>query len=142
MGGVQILHGVFSMQLGLASEILIKGADGGHLAGPGGRGQAVMGVRAVGMDGPVPGQIVHIGIDIAEGDGADQFQIHVINGDLVQRCIVGHAAFVQLEEAEKISQIQKIFVYCAAGVTLNGLMVDKKIPQNWRCVGTVIHIEW
>ena len=99
MGGVQILHGIFGDQLGLVGEILIKRADGGHLAGPGGRGQAVMGVRAVGMDGPVPGQVVHIGIDVAEGDGANQIQIHVVNGDLVQRRIAGHAALVQLEKA-------------------------------------------
>ena len=111
MGRVQVLHGVFGDQLGLVGEVLIKGADGGHLTGPGGRGEPAVGVRTVGMDDPVPGQVVHIGVHVAEGDGADKLQIHVVNGDLVQRRIAGDAAFVQLEEAEKVPQIQKIFVH-------------------------------
>ena len=99
MGGVQILHGIFGDQLGLVSEVLIKGADGGHFTGAGGCGQSVVDVRAVWMDSPIPGQVIHIGIDVAEGDGANQIQIHVVNGDLVQRRIAGHAALVQLEKA-------------------------------------------
>lgn len=138
MGRVQVLHGVFRDQLGLVGEVFVKRADGGHLAGPGGRGEPAVGVRAVGMDDPVPGQVVHIGIHVAEGDGADKLQIHVVNGDLVQRRIAGDAAFVQLEEAEKVPQVQKIFVHGPAGVALDGLVVDQEIPQDGRCISAII----
>ena len=79
------------------------------------------------MDRTVSGQIVHIGIHIAERDAADQIQIHVINGDLIKRRVLGYAAFVQLEKSEKAAQVQKIFVHGGPGVALNGLVINKKI---------------
>ena len=79
------------------------------------------------MDRTVSGQIVHIGIHIAERDAADQIQIHVINGDLIKRRVLGYAAFVQLEKSEKAAQVQKVFVHGGPGVALNGLVINKKI---------------
>ena len=79
----------------------------GGFSGPRRGGQARAGVRAVGMDNPVAGQVIHIGVYVAEGHGPDQVQIHVVNADLVQRRVPGYAAAVQLQKAEKIPQVQK-----------------------------------
>ena len=136
--GVQVLHRVFFQQLRLAGEVFVKRSDGGGFSGPRRGGQARAGVRAVGMDNPVAGQVIHIGVYVAEGHGPDQVQIHVVNADLVQRRVPGYAAAVQLQKAEKIPQVQKIFVHRPAGVALNGLVIHKKIPQKRRRFQTII----
>ena len=126
--GVQVLDQVHVQQLGLVGQVLVEGPDGGHLAGPRGVVQTA-----------VPGQIVHVGVDVRQRDGANQIDAHVVNGDLVHGQIVRDQLFVPLQKTEKAAQIQVIFINRAPGVALDGLVIDQEIPEQRRGLGAVIH---
>ena len=57
------------------------------------------------MLGPVTAQVVHVGVDIAEGDRADQLQIQIVNGDLVQLGRARRLALDNLDVAKEVAQV-------------------------------------
>ena len=63
-------------------------------------------------------------------DGADELDVHIIDGDRFHGRILEDEPFFQLEIAEKAAQIQKVFVHGFWGVALDGLMIDQKIPKD------------
>ena len=75
-------------------------------------------------------EIAHIGVDVGQSDGADELDVHIIDGDRFHGRILGDKPFFQLEIAEKAAQIQKVFVHGFWGVALDGLMIDQKIPKD------------
>ena len=78
---------------------------------PGGRRQSIAGVWAVRMGRAVSAEIAHIGVDVGQSDGADELDVHIIDGDRFHGRILGDEPFFQLEIAEKAAQIQKVFVH-------------------------------
>ena len=79
---------------------------------------------------PIPAEVVHVAVDVAEGNGAGQIQIQVVDGDLVQLGGPGRQTALQLDVAEEIAQVQIVFVRGFFGMALNGLMVDQEVPQQ------------
>ena len=114
-GGVQVLHGIVPQKLGFAGQVFVERADGGDLTGPAGR-----------IEAAVPIQIVHKGVDIAEGHGTRQIQIDVVNGNGFEIHVGpgGRAAFELFDKAEKGPKVQIVFVHRFDGVTLYGAVVS------------------
>ena len=90
------------------------------------------------MGRAVSAEIAHIGVDVGQSDGADELDVHIIDGDRFHGRILGDKPFFQLEIAEKAAQIQKVFVHGFSGVRLDRFMVRKKVAQDRRRFGTVI----
>ena len=82
------------------------------------------------MGRAVSAEIAHIGVDVGQSDGADELDVHIIDGDRFHGRILGDEPFFQLEIAEKAAQIQKVFVHGFWGVAPDGLMIDQKIPKD------------
>ena len=122
----------------LVGEVIIKGADRSDLAGPGGRVEAVVGIAAILVADPVTAEIGHVAVDVRQGDAGDKVQIDVPNVDLIQRKTSQRRVSGQFEIAEKISQVQEIFIHCALGVGFDRLMVRQKITQNLWSFRTII----
>ena len=139
LGRVDVLHRVAVQFVDLVAQIPIKGADGGQLPGPGGGVQSLGGPVAVGVKHPVPAEVGHVGVDFRQGHGAHEGQVHVpdvhgLHGLLLQRRIPG-----PFQIAEKIPQVQIIFVHRPLGVGLDGLMIRQEIQQNFRGILPVVH---
>ena len=90
------------------------------------------------MLGPVTAQVIHVGVDIAQRDRPGQVQIHVVNRNFIQLGGTRRFAFFNLHIAEEVAQIQVVFIHRFSGVTLNGLMIHQKVPQNRRSSQTVV----
>ena len=90
------------------------------------------------MGHAVPAEIVHIGVHVGERHRAHQGQIHVVDGDLIHGRVPGHHAAVPLKEAEKVAQIQIVFVHGPGRMALDGLMVSEKIADDSRRLGTIV----
>ena len=137
-GGIHIFDRIFTKLVGLIGEVVVERADACDLPGSGSGVQTVLRVAAVGVKNPVTAEIGHVAVDVREGHGSHESQIHIRDVDLVQ-CLAGKrpvAALLQV--AEEVSEIQIIFVYSALGVSLDGLMVRQEIPEDRRRFGTVI----
>ena len=87
---------------------------------------------------PIPAEIGHVTVNVRQLDAADKFQIHVHNTDLIQRLVSQIGITDLFHIAEEISQIQVVFIYGALGMSLDGLVIRKEIPQDLRCFGTII----
>ena len=111
LGGVQLLHRVVLQKMSLVGEVVEEGTERGDFPGPGGGAEAVLGPDAVLLLGTVPAEIGQISVDVRQGDGADKVDIHVQDGDLVPGRVTERTVPGLLHVAEKISQVQKIFVY-------------------------------
>ena len=90
------------------------------------------------MLGPVTAQVIHVGVDIAQRDRPGQVQIHVVNRNFIQLGGTWCFAFFDFHIAEEVAQIQVVFIHRFSGVTLNGLMIHQKVPQNRRSSQTVV----
>ena len=76
---------------------------------------------------PVTAEIGHVAVDVRQGDAGDKVQIDIRNIDFIQRKTGKRRVPGLLEIAEKISQVQEIFIHCALGVGFDRLMVRQKI---------------
>ena len=124
--------------MGLVGQVIVKGADRGDFSGTGRGVQAVVRMGAVLKPDPIPAEIGHIAVNVRQLDAADKFQIHVHNTDLIQRLVSQIGITDLFHIAEEISQIQVVFIYGALGMSLDGLVIRKEIPQDLRCFGTII----
>ena len=124
--------------MGLVGQVIVKGADRGDFSGPGRGVQAVVRMGAVLKPDPIPAEIGHVAVNVRQLDAADKFQIHVHNTDLIQRLVSQIGITDLFHIAEEISQIQVVFIYGALGMSLDGLVIRKEIPQDLRCFGTII----
>ena len=79
---------------------------------------------------PITAEIAHIAVHVAEGHRASQVQIQVVDGDLIQLSGPGRQAALQFDVAEEIAQVQVVFIRSFLGMSLDGLMVDQKVPQQ------------
>ena len=109
--------------MGLVGEVVEEGAERGNLPGPSGGAEAVLGPDAVLLLGTVPAEIGQISVDVRQGDGADKVDIHVQDGDLVPGRVTERTIPGLLHVAEKISQVQEIFIHGFLRVGFDGLMV-------------------
>ena len=124
--------------MGLVGQVIVKGADRGDFSGTGRGVQAVVRMGAVLKPDPIPAEIGHVAVNVRQLDAADKFQIHVHNTDLIQRLVSQIGITDLFHIAEEISQIQVVFIYGALGMSLDGLVIRKEIPQDLRCFGTII----
>ena len=124
--------------MGLVGQVIVKGADRGDFSSPGRGVQTVVRMGAVLKPDPIPAEIGHVTVDIRQLDAANKFQIHVHNTDLIQRLVSQIGITDLFHIAEEISQIQVVFIYGALGMSLDGLVIRKEIPQDLRCFGTII----
>ena len=124
--------------MGLVGQVIVKGADRGDFSGTGRGVQAVIRMGAVLKPDPIPAEIGHVTVNVRQLDAADKFQIHVHNTDLIQRLVSQIGITDLFHIAEEISQIQVVFIYGALGMSLDGLVIRKEIPQDLRCFGTII----
>jgi len=69
----------------LIGEVVVKRPDRGDLPGPGCGVQAVAGIPAVLVLDPVPAEVRHVAVNVRQGHGGHEVQIHVHNVDLIQR---------------------------------------------------------
>ena len=122
--------------MGLVGQVIVKGADRGDFSGTGRGVQTVVRMGAVLKPDPIPAEIGHV--DIRQLDAANKFQIHVHNTDFIQRLVSQIGITDLFHIAEEISQIQVVFIYGALGMSLDGLVIRKEIPQDLRCFGTII----
>ena len=122
----------------LIGEVVVKRPDRGDLSGPGCGVQAVAGIPAVLVLDPVPAEVRHVAVNVRQGHGGHEVQIHVHNADLIQRPVTQGWVPGLLEIAEEIPQVQKVFVHGPLGVGFDGLVVREKVPQNLRRFGAVI----
>lgn len=123
----------------LIGQVIVKGPDGGDFPGSGGGIEAVFRVAAVLVLHAVPAEIGHIAIDIRQRDVGHKRQVNVHDVDLVQLLVRKRGVPELFHVAEKIPQVQKVFVDRSFGVCLDGLMIGQKIPQDLRRFGTVIN---
>ncbi|CAN4048876.1 Antibiotic biosynthesis monooxygenase, partial [Dysosmobacter welbionis] len=93
------------------------------LPGPGRGVQAVAGIPAVLVLDPVPAEVRHVAVNVRQGHGGHEVQIHVHNVDLIQRPVTQGRVPGLLEIAEEIPQVQKVFVHGPLGVGFDGLVV-------------------
>ena len=107
----------------LVGEIVVERPDRGDLSSPGGRIQPIAGVRAVLMLDAVPGEIRHVAVDVRQRHRRHKAQVYVHDVDLVQRFVRQSRVPGLLEIAEKIPQVQKVFVHGPSGVGLDGLVI-------------------
>ena len=128
--------------MGLVGQVIVKGADRGDFSGTGRGVQAVVRMGAVLKPDPIPAEIGHVAVNVRQLDAADKFQIHVHNTDLIQRLVSQIGITDLFHIAEEISQIQVVFVYGTLGMSLDGLVIRKEIPQDLRCFGTIIRHSW
>ena len=77
---------------------------------------------------PVPAEIAHVAVDIAQSDRAHQVQIYIIDGYLLELSGAGHFSFFYLYEAEEIPQVQIVLVDGFFRMPLDRLMIGKKVP--------------
>ena len=124
--------------MGLVGQVIVKGADRGDFSGTGRGVQTVVRMGAVLKPDPIPAEIGHVAVNVRQLDAADKFQIHVHNTDLIQRLVSQIGITDLFHIAEEISQIQVVFIYGALGMSLDGLVIRKEIPQDLRCFGTII----
>ena len=80
------------------------------------------------MFGAVPAEIAHIGVHVRKRYRADQCKVNVVNGNVIEFRSARSPAFFQFDETKKVAQIQIVFIDRFAGVTLDRLMVNQKIP--------------
>ena len=119
-------------------QVIIEGANGGQLPGAGGGREAVLGIAAVVMLGPVAAEIGKIGVNIRQRDFRNKIQIHIHNVDLIQRKVFERRITDLLEISEEIPQVQKVFVYSPFGVGFDSFMVSQKLPQDIRRISLLI----
>ena len=124
--------------MGLVGQVIVKGADRGDFSGTGRGIQTVVRMGAVLKPDPIPAEIGHVAVNVRQLDAADKFQIHVHNTDLIQRLVSQIGITDLFHIAEEISQIQVVFIYGALGMSLDGLVIRKEIPQDLRRFGTII----
>ena len=124
--------------MGLVGQVIVKGADRGDFSGTGRGVQTVVRMGAVLKPDPIPAEIGHVAVNVRQLDAANKFQIYVHNTDLIQSLVSQVGITDLFHIAEEISQIQVVFIYGALGMSLDGLVIRKEIPQDLRCFGTII----
>ena len=128
--------------MGLVGQVIVKGADRGDFSGTGRGVQAVVRMGAVLKPDPIPAEIGHVAVNVRQLDAADKFQIYVHNTDLIQSLVSQVGITDLFHIAEEIPKIQVVFVYGTLGMSLDGLVIRKKIPQDPRGFGTIILHTW
>ena len=100
----------------------------------------MLGVGRVGVLHPVAAQKAEEGVDIRQRHRLDQGQIHVADGDLVQRRGARNTAFFDFDIAKKRAKIQEILIYRLFRMALDGLVIGQEIPQDgWRLQAVIYH---
>ena len=83
-------------------------------------------------------EVGHVRIDVVQRHGGYKIKINVHDVDFIQRRVGKCRITLLLEIAEKIPQVQIIFVYGARGVGFDVFVVRKKLPQDRRRIGLII----
>ena len=91
---VQFLHRIFLQQVGFAGQVAVEGTDGGDLPGEG---------RSVQL--ALSAEEDEIVVDLAQGHGADQLQIHVSDGDAVPQGVRRDETAAAFQVSEEGAQV-------------------------------------
>ncbi len=123
-GGLQVLHRADLQQIGLAAEVVIKGAQAGDLPGPG-LGVVVIG----GLDK------VEEAVGIGEGDAQDHPGGDVIDGD-IREVGLGHRQTQagRLEVPQKEPQVDVVSINGSLGPALDGEHIKEKVLEKLRAL--------
>ena len=140
---VDIFDRIFTNKMGFIGQVIVERPNRRQLPGAGGRVKPIVRIPAVLVLNAVPAQIGHIAINIRQRYRGDQFQIDVLDVDLVQRQARQAGVPRLLQIAEEIPQVQKVFVHGLFGMGLDGFMICKKVPQDrWGLCSVITHCQY
>jgi hypothetical protein len=140
LGGIQILHRIFTEELGLYAQILVKAPDGGDLPRSGSGLETVTRFAAAGIFHAVAGQIGKVFVHLRERNGGDKAEVDIVNRDFIQFGGALRKAPAELQEAKEHSKIQEVFVHSGMRVPPDGLVVAEKIPEDLGRLSSVVHM--
>ena len=122
-GRIQVLNGVAVQKMDLLRQVVKKGTECGDFPGSGRGIKSIFCLVAVGLPGAVPAEIGQIAINVCQRNRADQIDVNVHNGNLIQFQIPQRTIPGLFDVAEKVSEIQEIFVHRFLRVGLDTFVI-------------------
>ena len=108
-GQFQATSRVGVQHVNFVGQVAEERAQRRYLARAGNRGQTVVGRRAVGLSRALLADVGQKIVNIGQADGFQQRLIHVEDGNFFKRGITRYKPTADFDEAQKETQIEKIF---------------------------------